>query len=350
MSPRSTKHYRVMSRRLSALAVVMAVTLSACATGDLKQNSLDPEGPIARQLDRLWDPVFAIAAVIFFLVEFMCIFVVLKYRAKSDDDAPKQVHGNARLEIAWTIAPAVLLAVIGVFTVATIFDINARAEGNDTVSVDVIGHQWWFEYRYSDLDITTANELVIPVGKRVELRMTGADVVHSFWPPKLAGKVDVVPGRTNFMQLEAEEAGTYWGQCAEYCGLSHGYMRLKVVAHDEAGWSEWVETNQADAATPTDADALAGQELIVTKGCGGCHTIDGLEGAAAQVGPNLTHLYSRSTFAGSSFDLNERNLREWLRDPPAMKPMLPDNGQGMPNLGLSEEEITQLIAYLETLK
>lgn len=350
MSPRSIKHYRVMPRRLTVMAALMAVTLSACATGDLKQNSLDPEGPIARQLDNLWDPVFAIAAVIFVLVEFLCVFVVVKYRARSDDDAPKQVHGNARLEIAWTIVPALILAFVGVFTVATIFDINRPAEGAEVVPVEVIGHQWWFEYRYPGLDITTANELHVPVGQRVELEMTAADVIHSFWPPKLAGKVDVVPGRTNFMQVEAEEPGVYWGQCAEYCGLSHGYMRLKVVAHDQDDWEEWVRTNQRPAATPTDADALAGQELITTRGCGACHTIVGLEGVTGEVGPDLTHLYSRSTFAGSSFDLNERNLRRWLRDPPAMKPMLPENGQGMPNLGLSEEEITQLIAYLETLK
>jgi len=344
VSPRSTKS------RLLALAGVMALASSACATGDLKQNALDPEGPVAKQLDRLWDPVFAIAAVIFFLVNFLCIFVVVKYRAKGDDDAPKQVHGNAKLEIAWTIAPALILAFVGVFTVATVFDINDRADATEVLEVEVIGRQWWFEYNYKSLDIVTANELHIPTGERVQLKLGSADVIHSFWPPKLAGKVDMVPGRTNYMQIEAEEPGTYWGQCAEFCGLSHGYMRLKVVAHDEAEWDEWVTRNQQPAEAAKDADSAAGEQLFVTRGCAGCHTINGLEGANGKVGPDLTHLYSRSYFAGASFELNERNLRRWLRDPPAMKPMVPENNQGMPDLGLSEEEITQLIAYLETLK
>ncbi|HEX4978570.1 MAG TPA: cytochrome c oxidase subunit II [Acidimicrobiales bacterium] len=344
MSPRSTK------LRTLALAGVVALASSACASGDLEQNALDPEGPVSRQLDRLWDPVFAMAAVIFFLVNFLCIFVIVKYRAKGDDDAPKQVHGNARLEIAWTILPALILAVVGVFTVATIFDINERADASEVLEVEVIGHQWWFEYRYPSLDVVTANELHIPAGERVQLKLGAADVIHSFWPPKLAGKVDTVPGRTNYMQIEADEPGTFWGQCAEYCGLSHGYMRLKVVAHDAGAWDEWVETNQGDAEAASGGEAAEGQELFITRGCGACHTIEGLEGAAGKVGPDLTHLQSRDWFGGATFELNERNLRRWLRNPPEMKPMRPENNQGMPDLGLSEEEITKLIAYLETLK
>lgn len=344
MSPGSTR-----SRSVLALLAVIAVFFSACGTGDLEQNAMDPQGPIARQLDRLWDPVFLIAVVFFFVVEILCVVVPLRYRAKSDEDAPKQVHGNAKLEITWTVIPALILAFVGVFTVATIFDINERAEGAEVLQVKVIGHQWWWEYEYEAQEIVTANELHIPAGVRVQLTMSAADVIHSFWPPKLAGKLDTVPGRDNLMQIEADEPGVYWGQCAEYCGLSHGYMRLRVVAHDANSWDEWVAGQQEDAPTPTDEAAAAGQELIATKACGGCHTINGLEGAEGKVGPNLTHLYSRDVFAGASFELNERNLRRWLRDPPAMKPMNPDNGQGMPNLGLTEEEITQLIAYLETL-
>jgi cytochrome c oxidase subunit II len=344
VSPRSTKS------KLLALVALMAFASSACATGDLPQNVLDPQGPIAEQLDRLWDPVFAIAVVVFFGVQFMCVFVIFKYRARSEDDAPKQIHGSAKLEIAWTIAPAALLGVIGIFTLATIFDINEVADADEVMEIEVIGHQWWFEYDYGDLDIVTANELHIPTGERVQLKLSAADVIHSFWPPKLTGKVDTIPGRTNYMQIEAREPGVYWGQCGEYCGLSHGYMRLKVVAHDAAAWDEWVTRNQQPAQVANHQESAAGEGLFISKGCGGCHTIEGLEGANGAVGPNLTHLQSREWFAGASFELNERNLRRWLRDPPAMKPMNPENNQGMPNLGLSEEEITQLIAYLETLK
>lgn len=346
VSPRSRR------RTFAALVLAVAALTSACGRGELPQNILDPEGPISRKLDGLWDLTFFIATVIFFLVEFLVVFVVWRYRARGDDDAPKQIHGNARLELAWTIAPAAILAVVGVFTLATLFDINEKAVGDDVVNVKLVGHQWWWEYNYPDLDITTANELHIPVGRPIELEMTSEDVIHAFWPPKLAGKVDVVPGRTNHMQIHADEPGEYWGQCTEYCGLSHGYMRLRVVAHDAAGWDEWVAGQQEPAAEPgaADSDAAAGKELIVTKGCGGCHTINGYEGVAGKKGPDLTHLAARKRFAGATFDLNERNLRKWLRDPPAMKPMDPENGMGMPNLNLTEDEITKLIAYLETLK
>lgn len=399
MSFRSTRHRRNL---LLLLVATMALVASGCARGELPQNALDPLGPEARTLDRLWDLVFPIAAVIFFLVQGIIIFIVVKFRARSDEDAPVQVHGNAKAEIAWTIAPALILAVAGVFTVVTLFDINARAEGSDVLQVKVTGHQWWWEYEYPDQKIITANELHIPTGRQVQLELTSADVIHNFWPPKLAGKVYAIPGRTNYMRLEADKPGDYAGQCAEYCGLSHANMRLRVIADTPEDFDKWVKNQQRPAAPPpsttsttmattttaageggedgagggaeggaggeedleptlgdeepvpagTDPvlDRAAGAEIFITRGCNGCHTITGLEGASGKVGPNLTHLYSRKTFAGSLFDLDRRNLRRWLRDPPAMKPMDPDNNQGMPNLGLSEDEITQLIAYLETLK
>jgi cytochrome c oxidase subunit 2 len=385
------------SRKLTLLLGLLAFALvaGACGRGNLPQDTLSNlDGAPARQVDRLWDIVFPIAAVVFVLVQGLIIFVIFKFRARSDEDAPVQVHGSAKLEIAWTIAPALLLVIIGVFTVVTVFDINKKAEGADVLQVKVIGHQWWWEYQYPDQDIVTANELVIPTGRTVQLEMTSADVIHSFWPPKLAGKVDVVPGRTNFMKVEADTPGDYSGQCAEYCGLSHANMRLRVIAKDANDFDEWVAGQQknaptapttttttaptttttaagsggtasagattattlapAEEKTPVGADPVLdramGAELFIAKGCSGCHTINGLEGAAGKVGPNLTHLQSRSRFAGAVFELNDRNLRRWLRNPPAMKPMSPENSQGMPNLGLSEDEITQLIAYLETLK
>jgi cytochrome c oxidase subunit 2 len=355
------------------------------------------DGQPARDVDRLWDIVFPIATVIFFLVQGLVIFVMGRFRARGDDDAPVQVHGNAKAELGWTIAPALILAVVGVFTVVTVFDINERADASEVLSVNVTGHQWWWEYEYPAQDgideaFVTANELVIPTGRTVQLRLTSADVIHSFWPPKLAGKVDTVPGRTNYMKVEADTPGDYSGQCAEYCGLSHANMRLRVMAMTPDDFADWAENQQRESvAAPTttstttttapsttttaatsaagatttttttepegtpvgeDAklDAANGAALFVQKGCSGCHTIRGLEGANGKVGPNLTHLQSRSRFAGAIFELNDANLRKWLRDPPGMKPMNPENAQGMPNLGLSEDEITQLIAYLETLK
>jgi cytochrome c oxidase subunit 2 len=388
VSSRSTR-FRTRLPLLLGL-VGFALLAGACGRGDLPQDTLSNlKGPEARQIDKLWDLVLPIGTVVFFLVQGLILFVVLRFRARSEDDQPKQVHGNAKLEIGWTVLPALILVVIGVFTVVTVFDINKRADGEEVLQVKVTGHQWWWEYEYPDQGIVTANELVIPAGRTVQLQMTSADVIHSFWPPKLAGKVDVVPGRINYMRVNADKPGDYSGQCAEYCGLSHANMRLRVIAKSTDDFEAWVENQQQDAKpAPTtttteavttttvegsttqtadtksivdDSDKIAvgtdpefdqanGAALFVAKGCSGCHSINGLEGANGKVGPNLTHLFDRSRFAGAVFELNDRNLRRWLRNPPAMKPMDPENNQGMPNLGLTEDEITQLIAYLETLK
>jgi cytochrome c oxidase subunit 2 len=325
---------------------------TACGTSEQPQNSLRPEGPEAQQLDNLFRPVFWIAVAVFFLVNGLILAIVVRFRDRGDADeriAPPQVHGNTRLEIGWTILPAALLAVISFFTVATVLDINRQPEGDDVLQVTVVGHQWWWEYQYPDSGVVTANELHIPVDTRVNLRLLSDDVIHSFWPPKLAGKVDVIPGRVNYMTIEASEAKRYAGQCAEYCGLSHANMRLVVVAHERPDFEEWLSDQHEAATTPSDGEAAEGAALFIQRGCGGCHTVDGVDAAQGRIGPNLTHLQDRETFAGAIFDLDERNLRRWLRDPPAMKPMDPDNIAGMPDLGLSEEDITKLIAYLETL-
>lgn len=336
---------------LGAVALLIGVAAAACGTADQPQNTLKPEGPQANQLDNLFRPVFWIAVAVFFLVTGLVAFIVVRFRDKGEGDqtAPEQIHGNARLEIGWTILPAVLLAVIGFFTVATVFDINRQPEGPDVLQVTVIGHQWWWEYQYPDSGVVTANELHIPVDTEVNVRLLSDDVIHSFWPPKLSGKVDVIPGRTNYMTVEASEAKRYAGQCAEFCGLSHANMRLVVVAHEKADFEAWLRDQQQPATTPSTGDAAEGAQVFIQRGCGGCHTVDGLDGAGGRVGPDLTHLQDREVFAGAIFDLNAKNLRRWLRDPPGMKPMDPDNIAGMPDLGLPEEDITKLIAYLETL-
>lgn len=338
--------------RLSAVAVGLALFTAACSEKQ-PQNALDPEGPIAKRLDDLINPVFVVAAIVFVLVQGLIIVAAIKFRRRSDDDNPKQVHGNVKLEIAWSIGPAVLLTVIGVFTLSNLFFLDRQAKGAEVVNVKVIGHQWWWEYEYTDLGFTTANELHVPAGAAVNITLTSADVIHNFWPPKLTGKVYAIPGRLNHMVIEtrAEDAGkTYWGQCAEYCGLSHANMRLKVVTHAPAEFAQWAR-DQAEAAAPISeltGEVAAGAELFRAKGCGGCHTVEGF--TAGKVGPDLTHLQSRKVFAGAIFDLTEANLRRWLRDPPKEKPMMPNDGIGMPNLNLTEDEITKLIAYLDSLK
>ena len=326
------------------LPTVLLVLLTGCSSSGLPQDALDPEGPFAQKVHDLAMPVFAIAGVVFVVVEGLILYAVMKYRRRSDDESPVQVHGNVRMELTWTVLPALVLVFVGIFTVLTIRDLDKVPEGPDVVEVTVTGHQWWWEYEYTGLDITTANELHIPVGRDVAITLRSADVIHSFWPPKLAGKIDVIPNRDNHMVIKADHAGTYYGQCAEFCGISHANMRLQVVAHEPAEFDEWVEANAAGPEeVGDDPDAVAGQGLFRSKGCASCHAVKGF--AAGAVGPDLTHFQQRKVFAGAMFELNEKNLRAWLRDPPAEKP-----GSIMPNLNLTEEEITLLIAYLDTLK
>jgi cytochrome c oxidase subunit II len=329
-------------RRLGYTGLVLAVGLVLSSCEKNNQNTLHPKGSVARTLNDLFTPVFWIAVVIFVLVEGAVLFFALKFKAKSDDDAPRQIHGNSKLEITWTILPALLLAGIAIPTVKTVFDIYKKPV--TAVTVDVTGHRWWWEYSYEGHNIHTANELYIPAGQKVEINLTSADVMHNFWPPQLAGKVYAIPGRSNHMVIEADQPGTYHGQCAEYCGTSHANMRLEVVALSQSDFDNWVTEQEALPSTPTaGSDAAAGMLLFQQKGCAGCHTVNGI--SAGAVGPNLTHLQSRQVFAGSIFQLNDENLRKWLRNPPAEKP-----GSVMPNLNLSEDEITKLIAYLDTLK
>ncbi len=341
-----------MKRRLLPLGLVLMVLCGACTKNVQPQNFLDARAPISRQLQSLWNPVFTIAVIIFFLVEFLVLFVAIRYRRRSDDDQPKQIHGHTALEFTWTAIPALILAVVGFFTVVNVGKLDAIPKGPDVMQVQVVGHQWWWEFDYPKLGITTANELHIPVGMRIDVRVTSADVIHSFWPPKLAGKIDAVPGRINHMQIKTAGVtpGYYWGQCAEYCGLSHANMRLRVVVHSADGWAKW-EANQLKAPNldlAADTSAGSGKDLFRTKGCGGCHTINGY--TAGKVGPNLTHFMSRRVFAGSIFPNNAEELKAWLRNPPKQKPMMPNNGMGMPNLNLAENEITDLISFLQTLK
>ncbi len=335
----------------TALLTVPVLFLAACAK-NAPQDTLAPEGPVARQADNLFRPVFWIATAIFVLVEGMLVYALWRFRRRSDADAPKQIHGNTRLEIIWTILPAVLLAGIGVPTVLTIFDVAERPVGANVITVRVTGHQWWWEYEYTDFqlpeggNLITANELVIPTGKWVNLDVTSDDVIHSFWVPKLAGKTDAVPGKDNFLKLRAEKEGLYEGQCAEYCALSHANMRLRVIAQSPASFDAWVQGQIRPAPQPTDGSVLS--RLQGT--CAACHTVRGVPNVGGVVGPDLTHFASRTRFAGSMFDTTAKNLFDWIDNPSAMKPLadLPD-GPTMRDYGLTQAELEAMVAYLMSL-
>jgi cytochrome c oxidase subunit 2 len=327
--------------RLGAALSLLAMVAAACAS-NAPQDTLKPAGPNARTIDHLINPVFLVAAVVFVAVEGMALVFVIRYRHREGAPEPVQVHGNTRLEVGWTLIPALILLTIAVPTIATIFKL-ARKPAN-AINVTVTAHQWWWEYNYTDLGVVTANELHMPTNRPLELTLVGADVIHSFWVPKLSGKTDVVPGRQNHMNISGDKVGTYLGQCTEFCGLSHANMRLKAMVQSPQDFQAWVDNQRLAAAAPAPGSPAAdGLALFSAKGCSGCHTVEGV--SAGKVGPNLTHLSSRTSFAGSMFALNPDTLRLWLRNPPGVKP-----GSKMPNLNLSGDEITKLIAYLETLK
>ena len=345
----------------TAILTLLGLVAVACAK-DAPQDTLVPVGPVAEQADNLFRPVFWIATVIFVLVEGLLVFALIKFRQRSSRDVPKQIHGNQRLEIIWTIIPAVLLAGIGLPTVITIFDVAERPVGANVVHVKVTAHQWWWEYEYTDLAVPgggklkTANELVIPTGRWVDLEMTSADVIHSYWIPKLAGKQDVVPGRTTYLKLRSDQPGVFEGQCAEFCALSHANMRLRAIALTPDAFDAWAAREVSPStANPPDAMAmgfgLMASPLQGGNTCFSCHTVRGHPGSSgAAVGPDLTHFASRTTFAGSMLPLTpdargRGNLFEWLDDPPAVKP-----GSFMPDYNLTKEQIDALVAYLMALK
>jgi len=357
---------------LVGVAALVAL-LSACAE-ETPQNVFDPRGESARKINDLQVPVFILAGIVGVLVFAAVLVVLIRFRRRPGDDVvPKQTHGKTVLEIGWTILPAVILLVVAVPTVALVVDLADTPD--EALEIDVVGQQWWWEFSYPAEGIVTSGELVIPVDTDVLVNITSRDVVHSFWFPKLAGKLDAVPNRIHPLKLRGEEVGEIWGQCAEFCGLSHANMRMRAVVLSQEDYAAWVANQQQAAAVPEEGTtAYAGYEAFGQR-CASCHAIDGHPVQPADVplvaaaAPNLTHLMSRTTFAGAMFRLrnddcaaqpagvtgtpaeclNRVDLESWLRDPSAMKPMAPDDQRGMPTLGLSETEIDNIVDYLSTL-
>jgi cytochrome c oxidase subunit II len=327
-------------RRKAALALtgvaVLAVVLAGCGAAgpNNKQNSFRPKGPEAQKIFNLFTPIAFVATVVGILVVGATIFVAIRFRARPGrDDRPKQIHGSTPLEIGWTLIPAVILAVIAVPTVSTIFDLHSEP-GPGALHVVAIGKQWWWQFEYpkdsGGKQVVVADELHIPTGRqiRVDLRAcdpslgTGAsacNVIHSFWVPELAGKTDVVPGHNNWMKMEADHPGTYLGQCAEYCGLSHANMRFRVIAQTPSDFDEWLAGQRDGPAVPLDQAGEAGDLFTKTFQCTNCHTTS--DSSLSTYGPNLTHFASRTTFASGYYPLTRQNLINWILNAPSMIPM-----------------------------
>lgn len=329
--------------------VALALTLGACSIIEIPDsplNALDPKGPFAERIDNLFWPVFWVATVIFVLVEGAVVLAAVVFRDREGRKEPRQIHGNTRLEILWTVIPAVILASIAVPTVRGVFDLTEC--GERAYPVEIIGHQWWFEYRYPEAGIETANVLVIPAGREVCASMTSEDVIHNFWVPALNGKRYLVPGQTTLLRLQADEPGVYWGQCAEFCGLSHSLMRAQVRAVTEDQFKTWLTAQAEPAAQPDEGTpAAAGLEIFLSRQCTQCHNLNpfNLIDQTAFNGPDLTHFMDRGVIAGAYKEYSVENLQTWLANPPKEKP-----GSYMPNLALTQQEIDDLTAFLETLR
>lgn len=318
----------------------LGIVLSGCGTSP---SFLNPASSIAEHEAKLYNNILIMALVVFVFVELCLIWVLIRDRQrKGDDTLPKQIYGNTKLEITWTAIPVLVTVVLFAMTVQTMKSVAAPAAAVGDINLHVIGHRWWWEFDYTDLGIKTANELHIPVGATVQITLDSIDVIHSFWVPQLSGKTDVVPGQTNHMWLTADQTGKFFGQCAEFCGTEHAMMRIVVVVDSQDRFDAWVANQQKPVPQPQTGDQQAGHKLVSTL-CASCHSLDPGE-TETKVGPNLAHLFSRSTFAGATYDLNEENLRRWLHD---TQPMKPENDM---NLKLTPQEIDELVAYLLLLK
>jgi cytochrome c oxidase subunit II len=335
------------SRLAPSLLLLGVIALSAgCgAVGwdwDTKMSTVMPKSDFGRMTHDIFMLISWWTLGIFIVVEVGLLYVCWRFRDRPGAPIPKQVHGHTVLEVGWTIAFAAVLVIFAVPTVRVIFKTQEAPAATD-LRVDVVGRQWWWEFRYPGQNVVTANEAHIPVGQTVAFHLHGPDVIHSFWVPQLGGKRDVVPGRVNRITLTPEVPGEYIGQCAEYCGMSHANMRFRVVVHAKGDWEQWVAAQKAPPVEPKDELAQKGKEIFGQSACMGCHTIAGM--SAGILGPNLTHFGSRKTFGGASMMNTPENLVKWVENPGHMKP-----GVLMPNLGMRDEQSKALAAYLQSLK
>jgi cytochrome c oxidase subunit 2 len=375
-------HLRTAAARRHAGALpslcVLALALAGCSRDQYPQTALLPLSDFARIGDTVQDQTFYWALGVFILVEGALLYSIFRFRGKPDDPEPSQIHGNTTIEIIWTLIPALILAAIAVPTVKGIFETSGTPP--DAMKIEVIGHQWWWEFRYPDAGVTTANEMYMPQGRTVEVINNSADVVHSFWPPRFAGKRDVFPGRETRLWWKADSTGLFPGQCAEYCGIQHARMAFHIRSVTPAEFDDWIahmqtlgpkapaapaaapasdslktasagakvqgpQKDTAAAAAPQGPEYAKGEKLFMTKGCMGCHSLQAVKAPKGLIGPNLANVGSRSHIAAGWLKNTDENLERWIREPQAVK-----KGVLMPNLGVTVEESRALRAYLRAHK
>lgn len=327
----------------------------------------DPVSPQAEAIRSLFVMVLWISAAIFAVMAALIVSAIVRFRARRGDPLPHQEHGSERREIFWMLGPVLVVAWLAAISTKLVFSIGTHSladpPGDEPPKLIVIGHQWWWEARYplgswsdhlpadagawhpgasgAPPEVLVANEIHIPVGPAIRVRVESADVIHSFWVPQLARKIDAIPGRVNHIWLQASRPGTYQGYCAEFCGTQHAWMRFLVVAHPKDDFDRWLAAQAAPPADPKAALAATGAELFRTMACVDCHAFGSI-GVKTAVGPDLTDVTRRRTLGAGVIANSPENLRRWLENPQAIKP-----GSKMPNFRLTSEQIEALIAYFD---
>jgi cytochrome c oxidase subunit 2 len=312
----------------------------------------DPVATPAQSAFGLSMLVLSVTLAIFLLVAGLLLYVLIRFRNRPTDSQrePPQIYGSNQIELSWTVIPILIVVMLFLSTTRVILETEAAPKPSGALDVTVIGHQFWWEYRYPKLGVVTANELHIPVSDPAKptptyLGMSSADTDHSFWVPRLAGKMDLIPNRRNTMWIDPQQPGLYLGQCAQYCGTQHAKMLLRVYAQSPEDFAAWIKQQQkpADQDLAGNPAAAEGQAVFVHSACINCHTVAGTV-ATGRFGPDLTHLASRDTIAAGPVQNTPENLRQWIADPNSMKP-----GVLMPSMHLNDHDLDTITAYLTTL-
>jgi len=346
-----------MMKRLyqSSLFLLTLLLISGCSAEPISPpntpSTLGPHGPNAAHVAQLWWLMLGLGVAIFAVVTELLAAALLRRRRATSTTAPESSGDVGRRWLLWggIILPLVVLTIIFGDTIYTLAAVEVP-QGQPAFQIHVVARQWWWQVDYPDQGITTANEIHVPVGVPVQIQLESTDVIHSFWVPELAGKIDLIPSQANNISLQSDQVGVYRGECAEFCGLQHAHMGFMVVAQSQSDFNTWLAAQQRPAATPTDSTALQGQHVFVSAGCVFCHTVRGLDDksvdrSAIDLGPDLTHLSSRLTIAGASLNQNRGNLAGWVVDPQHVKP-----GVRMPNQYINSQDLQTLLAYLATLQ
>lgn len=310
----------------------------------LVPNMFIPESTPAHSIMRLAALVLAVTLTMFVIVTGLLAYAVIRFRRRADDDGtePPQVYGSGPLETAWTTVPILIVLVLTLTTARVIHEIQNARKPSDALDVVITGHQWWWEIRYPKLGIVTANELHVPDKLATFIELRSADVVHSFWVPRLAGKTDLIPNKVNSMWIQPDRTGLFVGQCAKYCGTQHAKMLLRVYVDSPQDFAQWASGQKAQS--PNNPAVEEGRRVFERTACINCHTVNGTI-ANGRFGPDLTHLMSRQTLASGALDNTAAGLRAWIKSPDQFKP-----GALMPAMNLSDADLDHLVAYLTTLK